>query len=114
MWSRVDAMVGRGEKKTLMLIVFSNPLLKDALAHLMSGSGPKWEFARQAGDLYLAQITAERREERVDARGAVSYVWRRVRKDNHLFDCEVLQLLAALATKILGSSSVTVDEEPKE
>jgi phage terminase large subunit GpA-like protein len=114
MWSRVDAMVGRGEKKHLMLIVFSNPLLKDALAHLMSGAGPKWEFSRKAGDLYLAQVTAERREERTDGRGAVSYVWRRIRKDNHLFDCEVLQLLAALATKTLGSSAVTVDEGAKE
>jgi phage terminase large subunit GpA-like protein len=114
MYSRADAMVGRGEKKYVILIVFSNPLLKDALAHLISGNGPKWEFSKSVAQNYISQLTAERREERVDARGAVTYFWRQIRKDNHLFDCEVLQLLAALATKILGSSAVTVDEEPNE
>jgi phage terminase large subunit GpA-like protein len=103
MVSKVDAMVGRGVRKSLMLIVFSNPLLKDSLAHLMSGNGPAWEFSRKAGNVYLAQITSERREERIDAKGAVTYIWRRIRKDNHLFDCEVLQLVAALATKTLGA-----------
>ena len=58
----------------------------------------------------LAQVTSERREERVDAHGRVSHIWRQIRKDNHLFDCEVLQTLAALATKILGG---TVDETEK-
>lgn len=106
-WSETDAMTGRGQRASVPLIIFSNPMLKDALAHLMSGKGPKWEFSKQAGDVYIGQITAERKEERIDARGAVSYFWRRIRRDNHLFDCEVLQLVGALATKIIGSS---VDE----
>ena len=108
MWSKADAMLGQGQKRTINLLVFSNPMLKDALAHLMSGKGPAWEFSREAGEIYLAQVTAERREERVDAHGRVSHVWKQIRKDNHLFDCEVLQTLAALATKILGG---TVDEK---
>lgn len=101
-WSVTDAMAGRGERKAIKLLVFSNPLMKDILAHFMLGRGPKWDFPIGAGETYYAQVTAERREERVDALGAVSYVWRRIRKDNHLFDCEVLQILAAFVTKIIG------------
>jgi len=86
------------------MLVFSNPMLKDALAHLMSGKGPSWEFSREAGEIYLAQVTSERREERVDAHGRVSHVWKQIRKDNHLFDCEVLQVLAALATNFIGAA----------
>jgi|694.fasta_scaffold21445_15 hypothetical protein len=102
MWSIVDAMMSRGEKKTLRLLVFSNPLIKEALLHLMSGHGAKWEFSKRVTDEYIAQINAEKREERIDAFGRISYVWRRVRKDNHLFDCEAMQVLAALASKIIG------------
>jgi hypothetical protein len=68
----------------------------------MSGHGAKWEFSKRVTDEYIAQINAEKREERIDAFGRISYVWRRVRKDNHLFDCEAMQVLAALASKIIG------------
>jgi len=104
MWSKADAMLGQGQKRTINLLVFSNPMLKDALAHLMSGKGPSWEFSREAGEIYLAQVTSERREERVDAHGRVSHIWKQIRKDNHLFDCEVLQVLAALATNFIGAA----------
>lgn len=109
MWSIVDAMMSRGEKKTLRLLVFSNPLIKEALLHLMSGHGAKWEFSKNVTDEYIAQINAEKREERIDAFGRVSYIWRRVRKDNHLFDCETMQVLAALASKIIGQDAAKID-----
>jgi len=49
----------------------------------------------------LKQVTAERREEKIDARGRVTYFWKQVRRDNHLRDCELMIHVASVITRTM-------------
>ena len=51
---------------------------------------------------YLDQMTAEKRQEFTDPKGRVSYEWVRMRKANHYWDCEQMQLVGAVATGMVG------------
>ena len=68
------------------------------------------------GGDYLKQVTSERREEKEDTRGRVTSFWKPVRRDNHLRDCELMILVAAVITKIVQAGQwgcpVSVDTPP--
>lgn len=87
---------GRREKP-IRLLLFSVALMKDHLCAMIRGGPyqPRWEYSTDAGKDYLSQLTAERRREKVDSYGRSTYFWERIRRNNHVFDLEVLQLLAA-------------------
>lgn len=84
-------------KKPLRLLLFSVALMKDHLCAMIRGGPyqPRWEYSADAGKDYISQLTAERRREKVDSYGRATYFWERIRRANHVFDLEVLQLLAA-------------------
>jgi hypothetical protein len=51
---------------------------------------------------YIHQINAEQKEsKRSPVTGRIKYFWKRVRKDNHLFDCEAMQVAMALVGGVL-------------
>ena len=94
------------------LFRWSNNAAKDLLTEQMRGLAGEWTIPRKVEPLYLKQITAERRAEKIDARlsrrsfgakmdGRVSYFWKQVRRDNHLGDCELMIIVAAVITKTL-------------
>ena len=88
--------IGKGHKP-IRLLLFSVALMKDHLCAMIRGGPyqPRWEYSTEAGKDYLSQLTAERRREKVDSYGRSTYFWERIRRNNHVFDLEVLQLLAA-------------------
>ena len=102
--SMVDPLAGkRGPgRASLPLFRFSNPGVKDILLEQMQGLSGGWTIPRSVGREYLQQVTAERREESTDGRGRISFKWRRVRRDNHLWDCEVMIAAAAVITGNIG------------
>src|SRR5262249_43380887 len=51
---------------------------------------------------YLKQVTAERREEKEDTAGRIHHFWKQVRRDNHLLDCELMIIVAAVITKLIS------------
>lgn len=87
------ALAGRVAK--LPLFIFSDDAVKDLLAEQMTGLVGEWTIPHNVGREYLRQVTSERREERADTNGQIRYVWVRKRRDNHLFDCEKMLMLAA-------------------
>jgi phage terminase large subunit GpA-like protein len=94
----------------IKLYLWSNPSVKDMLAEWMSGLGPNWTIpdVTDPSELadYIAQVTAEKRVERVDARGFSQFDWVQVRRDNHYWDCELMIGVAALAQGLVGKHLV--------
>jgi phage terminase large subunit GpA-like protein len=106
LWIRnfVDPHFGsnlQGRLKPIPLFRWSNNGAKDLLTEQMMGLVGDWTLPRQVEPLYLKQVTAERREEKVDAKGRISYFWKQIRRDNHLRDCELMILVAAIITKVI-------------
>lgn len=101
--SRADPAIGtaqQGKLRPIRLFFWAGHLTKDILYQHMRGLAAPWELPEDVSQQYLDEVTAEIREERVDAKGRVSYEWIQVRKDNHALDCECMNLVAALITKI--------------
>lgn len=80
----------------LPLIVFDADVFKDILTEMIKGTRPQpWLIPKDAGRDYTGQMVTE---ERTDAG------WRPVKShaDNHLWDCEVMQAVAAARLGFLG------------
>ncbi len=105
LWTWTKAEVGMGTKeqglyKQIRLFLWSNDGTKDTLAELMQGMIGKWTLPKDICTEYYRQVTAEKRMQITDVKGRTKYEWVPVRKDNHLFDCELMILVASLASKI--------------
>lgn len=92
--------------KFARLITFSNPSIKTILFHLKEGNGVKW--LRPTNDSeYERQLNAEQIEEIEDPKtGLKKRGFVQKHDDNHLFDCEMMQVLAAYMVGALGNYSV--------
>lgn len=111
-WNKttVDPSFGTSHtRKLIPLFRWSNPMAKDLLAEMMQGLVGEWTIPRLVGNEYLKQLTAETRKERIDAKGHVHYEWHRIRRDNHLLDCELMILVAAVITKNANADRETVE-----
>lgn len=84
-------VAGRASK----LVLWSNPGYKSALAHLLSGRAGSWTIAADTCDEYCRHMTAEERVE-VAVGNRTEWRWKKVRRDDHLKDCELQILVAAL------------------
>lgn len=75
----------------------------------LTGLVGHWSLPREIGQDYLKQITAEHRVEERDLRGRVRYRWHQKHRDNHLLDCELMLMTAAVMTGLgnpLGAGQV--------
>jgi phage terminase large subunit GpA-like protein len=90
-----------GRTKPIPLFRWSNNAAKDMLTEMMMGLIGDWTLPQKIGSDYLKQATAERREEKEDTKGRISYFWKQVRRDNHLRDCELMILIAAVITRMV-------------
>ncbi len=117
---RIDTGIGKvaqGDQRGFVnLFHWSNPSAKDILQRLINGKGAPWEVPKDIFDEYRRQITAEIKKEVKDPRtGRLKYIWVKLRRDNHLFDCEAMQIVAAAMERIIGTSELEEEtEEPKE
>jgi hypothetical protein len=103
--SHADPAIGtpmQGKVRPIKLYLWSNPAVKDVLGLAMKGEEQDWQIAADATAEYFRQVSAEHRVEELDAKGRVSYVWKKRRRDNHYFDCECMIMAAALITRVLG------------
>ncbi len=89
-------------------IKFSNLLAKDMLARYMSGHAAPWETPIDIGDDYKIQVQNEAKEEIRPGKYRYNIVKKHL--GNHLFDCEVLQIVGASLMRIINAKS-KVDEE---
>lgn len=110
LWSltRADPAIGtqyEGKIPLVRLYLWSNPGVKDMLAEWMIGVGPEWAIPQEQSERmndYVSQVTAEKRVERVDAKGFTHAEWVQIRRDNHYWDCECMIAIAALIAKLVG------------
>ena len=98
-----------GLQKKIKRYVWSNPSTKNLLAELMAGQLGEWSIAKNTGQEYIQQMMSEIREEKAGARGEVRHEWRQIRRDNHLRDCELMILVASVATRKLGYDTEPID-----
>lgn len=87
-------------------VKFSNLLAKDTLAALMRGDGIGWHIGSDYSAEYKKQIQNEKKVE--ISPGKWRYVIKKKWVGNHLWDCEVMQIIAA---SIFGAFSFHVDTE---
>lgn len=90
----------------LPLYRFSSETVKDFFAEMMQGLVGDWTFPKNVGKDYMQQITAEHHVSRTDAKGRIFWEWRQIRPDNHLGDCELMILVAAVINDLLPAGVV--------
>jgi phage terminase large subunit GpA-like protein len=87
----------------LFLMFWSNRNVKDVLFRLRTGDGVAWEIPADVPRDWLTQIDTEVLKERPDKDGKPETRWVRIQRDNHAWDCEAMQVVAAMIVGILGS-----------
>jgi Phage terminase large subunit (GpA) len=97
---RRKVVMGRGQ--SCSVFYWSNLNIKDMLARLRRNQdperGPTWEIAEDAGDDYLGQMESEQR-----VRKGGKWLWERIgKRPNHYWDCESMQVAAAVMLKLVG------------
>lgn len=100
----VDPFKGkRGQKRVAVpLYLWSNPTIKDALWKHRHGTAAAWEVPADVSEDYKKGIDSERKDPK-DGR------WKPIKKNNHPWDCECMQIVAAAMAKILN-----YDDDPEE
>jgi phage terminase large subunit GpA-like protein len=72
------------------------------LRNLKIGDEPMWQIPDETGKDYRRQLEAERRIKKGN-----KWVWQQIgKRPNHYFDCEVMDITAAVMLKIIGGEAV--------
>ena len=91
---------------------WSNKLIKDVLIKMRNRELCKWEYAIDMPPAWTEQLDTEIcREVRNKTTGKYEMRWVAMKRDNHAWDCECMQVVAATMAKIIGSGS---EPEPGE
>lgn len=92
------------------LIHWASDPIKDILHTLRSGRGARWEVADDAGEEYERQLNGEHKRESVNKKtGRPEWRWFR-KHANHYWDCEAMQVAAALMLGILAQPDGVKEE----
>lgn len=82
---------------------WSNEKIKDSLALLRPGKGAPWETPDDVSADYVKQIDSELKKEIINkVTKAVELRWVKIKDDNHLWDCECMQVASAMMLGVLG------------
>jgi hypothetical protein len=89
---------------------WSNPSIKDMMHILKTGRSHPWDVC-DLGDMadeYAKQIDSERKREVQDKNGRTRLIWQQYR-GNHGWDCECMQVVAALVCKLFIEHDTDLD-----
>lgn len=117
-WTEVDPYSGTAQEKSvppLRLLIFSSSGAKDRLASYMNaveGFAP-WQIPHDVGDDYLAEVTAEERQEVVVRSGVIEHRWVPRRKANHWGDCEQMCMIMAIAKGLIYTAPGAKENQPE-
>jgi hypothetical protein len=83
---------------------------KDILDSLRNGRGAAWEIPDDVPRYYLDQIDSEVKREVVSqVTKQIELRWVRAKRANHLWDCEAMQVAAALMLTLFGQQETRFD-----
>jgi hypothetical protein len=83
--------------------LFANEPIKDQLVRLRGQGAPVWEHPQDISRDWLAHMASEVKRDTVDrVTKQVKQRYVLVKKHNHLWDCEAMQLVAAAYFRILS------------
>jgi phage terminase large subunit GpA-like protein len=81
--------------------------IKDILHAHRTGSAAAWNIPDDAPKEWLTQVDAEVKREVINAKTKqADYRWVRVRNNNHAWDCEAMQIVAALMMRLIPGFDV--------
>lgn len=97
--------------KRVFQFFFVADAAKDRMELMRSQNGPDglptWTAASDCGPEYRNQMAAEQKVKKFRADGVTwDYVWERKDPDNHYFDCETMQVVAASMAGLLGQDGI--------
>ena len=86
---------------------WSSDRIKDILHAHRIGKAGAWSVPDDASDEYLKQIDSEAKREVVNSKTKqAEYRWTKVRRNNHAWDCEAMQIVAALMLRLIPGFDV--------
>lgn len=90
--------------------LYGGERLKDMLARRRE-MPEYWQIPDDAGDQYIDSVTSSEVKKEVisKATGRPAWKWKRVKRNNHFWDCEVMNLALAMIRGVVGS---TVSRKP--
>lgn len=93
--------------KVCHYVRWSDERVKDSLILLRTGRGMPWVVPDDISEDYVKQIDSEHKVPVTNSRtGQTREIWVRIKsRDNHLWDCECMQVAAAMMARILGESA---------
>jgi hypothetical protein len=107
------ATAGSGGKARYFF--WSNEGIKDELSRLRNVGAPFWEYPRDIGPFYLKQLNSEVKRDVVNkATKQITRRYVKTRRDNHIWDCEAMQVCAAMMTGVLREPGHDIAEAPEE
>lgn len=105
--TKADPAIGtrqQGRVPKIKLYVWANYGALDRLLAMMHGYVGQWEIDSQGtDDEYARQVTAKGRRSVTDKKGVTRQEFYNKRKDDHLCDCEQMQIICASATNLLSA-----------
>lgn len=104
----VPAKEGMAQKLGLFckMILWSNLAVKDITARLRDGKGAEW-LGVPENELWHEQQFSERKVRVTDNHGRSKYLWEpKGRAENHAWDCENMNTVAALRFGLIGSGEM--------
>lgn len=85
------------------LFLFADDETKDMLDLRMRGLGPRWEIPRDPPPFYMRQLRAEVWRQKKLPSGEFVREWIRASRQNHMFDVEKMQIVAAALNGLMGA-----------
>ena len=118
----IDPMMGvvkTGLNKRVFEWFFVGDSAKDRMEVLRQQTGadglPCWTASEDHGPEYAKQMSAEAKVKKYGADGMTfRWAWVRAKKDNHYFDCETMQIVAASIAGLIGDEADQVTEPEEE
>jgi hypothetical protein len=96
-----DATATNGHKARYAF--WSNEKIKDILMAHRRGEAQSWEIPDDISKEYLKQIDSEEKREVISPKTKqVEFRYVRIHKNNHLFDAEAMQVVAAAMLNLVG------------
>ena len=94
-------------------VFWINDGIKDSLALLRARGAPRWEFPNDVSVEYLTHLNSEMKREVLDKQTKrMRLRWVKIgSRQNHLWDCEAMQVAVATMTKILRDDPLTVPDK---